>query len=67
MTSEALGAFFVTFLYLTQTEDKTKLSADPAITTLIMAASYMAAMLMVQGPDDFLTPLNPAVAVGTMF
>ena len=67
MASEAIGAFFVTFLYLTQTEDKTKLSNDPAITTLIIAAAYMAAMLMVSGPDDTITPLNPAVALGTMF
>ena len=67
MVAEAIGAFFVTFLYLTQTEDKTKLSNDPAITTLIIAASYLAAMMMVQGPDDTLTPLNPAVAFGAMF
>ena len=26
----------------------------------------MAAMLMVSGPDDYLTPLNPAVAFGTI-
>lgn len=67
IVSEMIGAFFVTFLYLTQTEDKTKLSNDPAITTLIIAASYLAAMLMVCGPDDYLTPLNPALALGTMF
>ena len=67
MTSEAIGAFFVTFLYLTQTEEKTKLSSDPAITTLIIASSYLASMLMVCGPDDFLTPLNPALAVGAAF
>lgn len=67
MTSEAIGTFFVAFLYLTQTEDKTKLSSDPAITTLIIASSYLAAMLMVCGPDDFITPLNPALALGAMF
>lgn len=67
MTSEAMGAFFVTFLYLTQTEDKTKLSSDPAITTLIIASAYVAAMMMACGPDDFITPLNPAIAFGTMF
>lgn len=27
----------------------------------------MGAMLMVQGPDNYITPLNPAVAFGTMF
>ena len=67
MTSEVIGAFFVTFLYLTQTEDKTKLSNDPAITTLIIASAYLGAMLMVCGPDDYITPLNPALALGTMF
>lgn len=54
------------FLYLTQTENKTKISNDPAITTLIIAASYMAAMLMVSGPSAYLTPLNPAVAFGAI-
>lgn len=67
MASEAIGAFFVTFLYLTQTEEKTKLSSDPAITTLIIASAYMAAMLMVSGPDNYISPLNPAVALGVMF
>lgn len=67
MPAETIGAFFVTFLYLTQTEEKTKLSKDPAITTLIIAAAYMGAMLMVCGPDDTITPLNPAIAFGTMF
>jgi hypothetical protein len=42
------------------------MSNDPAITTLIIASSYMAAMLMVSGPDDYLTPLNPAVSFGTI-
>lgn len=67
MLSEVIGAFFVTFLYLTQTEQKTKLSQDAGITTLIIAASYLAAMLMVSGPDDAFSPLNPALALGTMF
>lgn len=67
MVAEAIGAFFLTFLYLTQTEEKTKLSKDPAITTLIMAAAYLAAMFIVSGPDDGITPLNPAIALGTMF
>ena len=62
--SETIGSFFLAFLYLTQTENKTKMSNDPAITTLIIASAYLAAMLMVSGPDDYLTPLNPAVAFG---
>ncbi len=51
MAAEVIGAFFVSFLYLTQTENKTKISNDPAITTLIIAASYLASMLMVSGPN----------------
>ena len=54
------------FLYLTQTEEKTKLSeGDPAITTLIISAAYYAALgyattvLTVTG-----SPLNPAAALG---
>ncbi len=66
IVSEVIGSFFLAFLYLTQTENKTKMSNDPAITTLIIASSYMAAMLMVSGPDDYLTPLNPAVSFGTI-
>lgn len=62
--SEILGSFFLAFLYLTQTEEKTKLSKDPAITTLIIAASYISALLMVSGPFDYLACLNPAVGLG---
>ena len=62
--SEVLGSFFLAFLYLTQTEEKTKLSKDPAITTLIIAASYIAALMMVSGPHKYLACLNPAVAFG---
>ena len=67
VTSEAIGSFFLAFLYLTQTESQTKLSKDPAITTLIIAASYLAALLMVSGPEDYLACLNPAVAIGACF
>jgi glycerol uptake facilitator-like aquaporin len=67
ITAEAIGSFFLAFLYLTQTEEKTKLSNDPAITTLIIAASYIAALLMVSGPSDYLSCLNPAVAFGASF
>lgn len=50
MVSESIGAFFLAFLYLTQTEEKTKLSKDPAITALIIAASYIAALMMSSPP-----------------
>jgi glycerol uptake facilitator-like aquaporin len=61
---EVLGSFFLAFLYLTQTEEKTKLSKDPAITTLIISASYVAALLMVSGPFNVLACLNPAIGFG---
>lgn len=54
------------FLYLTQTEEKTKLSDDNAITTLIISAAYYVAIYwsgsfyMVQTAN----PLNPAIAIG---
>jgi glycerol uptake facilitator-like aquaporin len=51
------------FLYLTQTEENTKLSKDPAITTLIIAASYLAALLMTSTPDFAFGCLNPAIGV----
>ena len=67
ITAEIIGSFFLAFLYLTQTESETKLKADPAITLLIIAASYIAAMLMVSGSADYLSCLNPAVAIGASF
>ena len=62
-----MGSFFLAFLYLTQTEEKTKLSKDPAITTLIIASAYITALLMVSGPHIYLACLNPAVAIGASF
>lgn len=60
-----MGTFFLTFLYLTQTEDQTKLSKDPAITTLIIASSYIAALLFTSPPDVVYSCLNPAIGVAT--
>lgn len=48
--SEAVGTFFLAFLYLTQTEKATKLTHDKAITTLILAASYLGSIIMVSAP-----------------
>ena len=67
VASESIGSFFICFLYLTQTEAKTRLSDDPAITTLIIAAAYTGSLLMVSGPYDYLACLNPAIAFGTSF
>lgn len=60
-----VGAMLITFLYLTQTEKDTKMSEDPAITTLIIAATYVA----VVGYSEFSgvmtgSPFNPAAALG---
>ena len=57
----------VTFLYLTQTEEHTKMSADPAITTLIIAATYTAVVGISESPLIKVTsgsPFNPAAAAG---
>ena len=54
------------FLYLTQTEEKTKLSDDNAITTLIISAAYYVSIYWV-GIFDMVaspSPLNPAIALG---
>ncbi len=66
MCTEALGAFFLTFMYLTQTEEKTKISNDPAISTLIIAACYSASIWMCGPPDNrHMACLNPAIAFAT--
>lgn len=63
--SEALGTFFLTFLYLTQTEKKTLLSKDQAVTTLILAASYLGSIIMVSAPQRNFAVLNPAIGSAT--
>lgn len=62
---EILGSMLLTFLYLTQTEEKTKLSGDPAITTMIISATYtcLFGYSMTSGVVSG-TPYNPAVALG---
>ena len=64
---EILGAMIITFLYLTQTEEHTKMSPDPAITTLIIAATYTAVVGISESPAISVTsgsPFNPAAAAG---
>lgn len=65
---EVLGSLLLTFLYLTQTEEKTKLSGDPAITTMIISATY-AALFAFSISFGVVTgsPFNPAVAFGIFF
>ena len=71
--ADLFGSFFLVFIYLSQTEERTKFSKDPAITSLIIAASYVAARIMTapigQAVDGVLgrgDPLNPAIALSTM-
>ena len=60
-----MGAALLVFLYLSQTEEKTKLSNDPAITTMIISASYYAALYLGYSYEvSSVSPLNPAIAIG---
>ena len=52
MTQVIIGSFILVFMYLTQTETSTKLSNDPAITTGIVASSYMVAILIGVGSGN---------------
>ena len=63
---EFIGSFFLVFIYLTQTEEKTMFSKDPSITTLIISASYTAARQMTGAPyATDASCLNPAIAIAT--
>jgi len=58
----------ITFLYLTQTEEKTKISSDPALTTLIISATYVAVVAFSQINGVFTSsPFNPATSLGLTF
>lgn len=77
MVMEMIGAMLITFLYLTQTEKDTKMSEDPAITTLIIAATYVAVVsysevfgvsFMGQAYGVMTgSPFNPAASLGLFF
>ena len=65
MFLEMIGAMLITFLYLTQTEKDTKMSEDPAITTLIIAATYVAVVGYGEASGVVTgSPYNPAAAIG---
>jgi glycerol uptake facilitator-like aquaporin len=65
MVFETMGALLLTFLYLTQTEEKTKLSGDPAITTLIISATYTTLLAYSVGSRVISgSPFNPAISMG---
>lgn len=68
MFAETIGAMLITFLYLTQTEERTKMSQDPAITTLIIAATYVAVVMFSESSGVMTgSPYNPAAAFGLTF
>jgi glycerol uptake facilitator-like aquaporin len=62
---EILGSFFLVFMYLSSTEEKTKFTKDKAIQTIILAGSYLGAMLIAGVKLETLdaSPVNPAIAL----
>lgn len=44
---------------------KTKISADPAITAIIIAASYLASLILSAPPNISFACLNPAIGFST--
>lgn len=67
--AEPLGTFFVSFFYLTQTEEKTVFSKEKAINCFIIASAYVGARSMLSGNTFTVSGavLNPAIAIGTSF
>lgn len=61
---EALGCFLFTFIYLCSTERKTKFTSNSAVQTLILACSYVSAMLLAgeRMTQLRISPVNPAVS-----
>lgn len=66
---ETMGAFFLVFMYLSSTEEKTKFTKDKAIQTIILAGSYFGAMLIAGVKLSVLraSPVNPAIAFALGF
>jgi len=62
---EILGAFFLVFMYLSSTDEKTKFTKDSAVQTIILAGSYLGAMLLAGAKISVLraSPVNPAIAL----
>jgi glycerol uptake facilitator-like aquaporin len=69
LLTELLGSFFVTFFFLTQTEEKTRFGKERAINCFIIAAAYVGArgMLNQRGVTSSGAVLNPAISIGTNF
>lgn len=61
-----MGSFFLVFMYLSSTDQKTKFTKDAAIQTIILSGSYLGAMLLAGTKLKKLhaSPVNPAIAFG---
>lgn len=66
MVSEVVASFLVILFYLTQTEEKTMLSKERAISCFIIAASYVGSRSLCAGNILTLSGavLNPAIGFG---
>jgi len=64
-----MGSFFLVFMYLSSTEEKTKFTKDAAVQTIILAGSYLGAMLLAGNKIPILhaSPVNPAIAFSTFW
>lgn len=61
---EVMGSFFLVFMYLSSTEEKTQFTKDAAVQTIILAGSYLGAMLLAGIKLTVIkaSPVNPAIA-----
>lgn len=66
---EIMGSFFLVFMYLSSTEDKTKFTKDSAVQTIILAGSYLGAMFLAGTKIQTLqaSPVNPAIAMAIIW
>lgn len=66
---ETMGAFFLVFMYLSSTEEKTKFTKDAAVQTIILAGSYLGSMLLAGAKIKGLaaSPVNPAISLAIVF
>jgi glycerol uptake facilitator-like aquaporin len=64
-----MGSFFLVFMYLSSTEEKTQFTKDAAVQTIILAGSYLGAMLLagIKLYKVHASPVNPAIAFATLF
>ena len=67
MFREFLGSTILVFMYLSQTDKKTKLAQDPAITAMLISASWVCSMnIGLKIGSEAATPVNPAIAIATI-